>query len=684
MASIVLPTDRSAAERARSVALAVLAALALAFVISVAGAHGTATVGGRLGGDYPAFYGAGTLVRTGQAAHLYEPGRQARAERSLFGDERGGGYLDFAYPPAFAALYAPLSALDYRTSYVMDTALMVAALVAALWLIRPMVRVVDEHFVVVVAASITFAPAFRAVTAGQNTALSLLVVAACWRALSDDRDLAAGVCLGLLLVKPQLALVFIALQVISRRWKVLAGVGLGAAALWLASAALAGPTWLGAWWSHAQHFASVDARVNASNAVSWVGSAQAVLGRSSLSTALGWGLGALTAALVAWIWHSHPQRVPVGPAVGVAAAGALLISPHTMFYDAGLLVLTAVILVDRLGRPGRWALATAWVLALGQTWAGTLGVTPVALVVIAMFVIAAVEARRPTIAPRLRVDRSMFEGPGRDLSIVIPAWNEAKRIGPTLARISAQLRESGRDAEVIVVDDGSTDDTSAVVARYRDALPNLRVIRTDVNYGKGHAVRAGMLAAIGRRRLLMDADSSTDLSQLGRLEMAGAGASIVIGSIAVRGAEVTTPQPPLRVRAGRLGNLAVRLAVLPGVHDSQRGFKLFSAAAADEVFSRCRTDGWSFDVEALGLARVMGFEVIEVGVRWQHREASRVRPADYLTTLIDLVRIQSRLVGLSTDGGGSLHPWPDPASATRRGMALSGVSTSTPSISSSV
>jgi hypothetical protein len=684
VASVVLPGDRSTAERARSVALAVLAALALAFVISVAGAHGSATVAGRLGGDYPAFYGAGTLVRTGQASHLYDPGRQAAAERSLFGDERDGGYLDFAYPPAFAALYAPLSAIDYRTSYVIDTALMVAALVAALWLIRPMVRVVEEHFVPVLAVALTFAPAFRAVTAGQNTALTLLAVAAFWRALHDDRDVLAGICLGLLLVKPQLALVFIGLQLVSRRWKALGGVGLGAAGLWLASAVLAGPGWLSQWWSHAQHFAAIDARVNGSNAVSWVGSLQAAFGTSSLVAAAGWGLAGLTVLAVAWIWRSYPGRIPAGPAIGVAAAGALLISPHTMFYDAGLLVLTGVVLVDRLGRPGRWALAGAWVVALGQTWAGRLGVTPVAAVVVAMFMIAATEARRPTMSARIRTDRSMFDGPGRDLSIIIPAWNEAGRIGPTLARIAAQLREGDRDAEVIVVDDGSTDNTVTVIDRYRAALPNLRVISTPTNRGKGHAVRTGMLAAIGRRRLLMDADSSTDLSQLGRLEMAGGGASIVIGSIAVPGAEVTTPQSPTRVRAGRLGNLAVRLAVLPGIHDSQRGFKLFSAAAADDVFSRCRSDGWSFDVEALGLARVMGYEVVEVGVRWQHREASRVRPADYLATLVDLVRIQSRLVGLSPDGGGSLDPWPHHASDTRHGTVPNAVSTSMPSISSSV
>ena len=626
------------------VARAVLLALGLAFAVTLVAGSGSTTVGGRVGGDYPAFYGAGRIVASGHGDDLYNPTRQAAAERDLFGREPDGGYLYFAYPPAVAALYAPLSSLDYRWSYALHTLLMVAAVVVALWLLRPMVGIVDRHFTVVLAASLCFYPLFRAVSAGQNTALSLLLVAASWRAVHEDRQFAAGIALGLLCFKPQLAGLFIVLHLLSRRWRVGVGAAVGFGAIWFASAAVMGPEWLTTWWHQAQHFAAVDAVVNRRNAISWVGVGHALFGPGTAASVAGYGLSALTVVVVAWTWR-HAPRTGLAPAIGAAATGVVLASPHTMFYDAGLLVVAAVVLADRLGRPGQRAIAVAWLLSIGHVFAETIGWSPIFLVSVIAFAVAVTEARRPPVGRPVEAaaDGRRDGDPGIDLSIVVPAFNEAERIGPTLESIATELRHRSGSYEVIVVDDGSSDATVAVVESYRELLPGLKIVSLPSNRGKGAAVRIGMLEARGARRLFMDADNSTDLSQLDRLDAASRG-PVVIASVAADGASVTRAQPAGRSLAGRVGNLIIRLAVLPGVGDSQRGFKVFSAQAAVDIFGRCVIDGWGFDVEALGLARVLGHQVTEVGVSWAHVEASRVRPGAYLETLVEVVRIQSRLL----------------------------------------
>lgn len=235
----------------------------------------------------------------------------------------------------------------------------------------------------------------------------------------------------------------------------------------------------------------------------------------------------------------------------------------------------------------------------------------------------------------------------RDLSIVIPAYNEEHRIGTTLDSIAAFLADRDRNDEVIVVDDGSTDRTAEVVRSYMDRIPRLGVMVGDRNVGKGYAVRRGMLAATGRHRLFLDADNSTDIRQFDRLVVAAAGEpiepAVVIASVAVAGAEVTVGQPGLRTALGRLGNLFIRHMVLPGIADTQRGFKLFTGEASDAIFRRCRTNGWAFDVEALALARALGYHVLEVPVTWEHRDDSRVGPGAYLATLLDVARIRAHV-----------------------------------------
>lgn len=232
-----------------------------------------------------------------------------------------------------------------------------------------------------------------------------------------------------------------------------------------------------------------------------------------------------------------------------------------------------------------------------------------------------------------------------DYSIIIPAYNEEERLEATLVEIGEYVASREMSAEIIVVDDGSTDATVALARRWADRFP-ISVVESPHNRGKGHAVRLGMLAAEGARRVFTDADGSTPIDELEALDKALdgiGGRGVAIASIAVDGAVVLSPQPRLRSFAGRVGNWLIQLMMLPDVNDSQRGFKLFSADVAEEVFALAEVDGWAFDVEVLALARHGGFPIVEVPVRWEHRLASRVKASSYVTTLLEVWKIRRRI-----------------------------------------
>jgi len=233
------------------------------------------------------------------------------------------------------------------------------------------------------------------------------------------------------------------------------------------------------------------------------------------------------------------------------------------------------------------------------------------------------------------------------LSIVIPAYNEAGRIGPTLDAVLACFRETCIVLEVIVVDDGSEDDTVELVTRYAEAHSGhpVRLVRNGANRGKGYSVRHGVLEAEGEVVLFSDADGSTPFGEAGKLlsALADGQADVAIGSRAMAASDLARPQPWGRRVMGWVFRNLVRLIVVRGFQDTQCGFKAFRREVARDVFGRQTLDGFAFDVEVLFLTRRLGYRVAEVPVRWLDSRHSRVRVGrDSLKMFLDLFRIRLR------------------------------------------
>jgi dolichyl-phosphate beta-glucosyltransferase len=226
------------------------------------------------------------------------------------------------------------------------------------------------------------------------------------------------------------------------------------------------------------------------------------------------------------------------------------------------------------------------------------------------------------------------------LSIVIPAYNEAWRIVPTIGAIASYVSELGLPWELIVADDGSQDTTVEIVEAL--GFANLQVLRTDRNGGKGSAVRRGALAAHGRYVLFTDADNSTPIEELGKLlhKVQHEGFTIAIGSRAVAGAEETARTPHRRVFSLGL-RLIVRSMLHIGVNDTQCGFKLYTREAAQRLHTAQTLMGFSFDLELLYLAAKFGYRVVEVPVSWIDAPGSKVRATHEAPRFLrDLLRIK--------------------------------------------
>ncbi len=232
-----------------------------------------------------------------------------------------------------------------------------------------------------------------------------------------------------------------------------------------------------------------------------------------------------------------------------------------------------------------------------------------------------------------------------ELSIVIPAYNEARRLPATLDRIEAYLREQAIDAEVIVVDDGSTDRTAAIARAHAASWPTLQLVAAPMNGGKGRAVQLGMAASTGRYRVFSDADLSVPIEDLELLlKPLRNGAGVAIASRGLRESQIELHQPWYRETMGKIFNKLVRIFVLGGIRDTQCGFKAFTAEVADRVFPPLQTRGFGFDVEVLYRARALGYTIVEVPTRWINSPQSRVNPLWHSSAMfLELLAIPARV-----------------------------------------
>lgn len=229
------------------------------------------------------------------------------------------------------------------------------------------------------------------------------------------------------------------------------------------------------------------------------------------------------------------------------------------------------------------------------------------------------------------------------LSVVVPAYNEEERLPRTLSRLHEYYESQAYPYDVIIVNDGSKDGTAKLVEKFVAQHPKFQLIDYSPNHGKGYAVRTGILAAKGDLILFCDADLATPQEETEKLlpHMAN-GADVAIGSRPLRDSNLEKHQPLYREMFGRLANKLIQLLAVSGIQDTQCGFKMFTARAAREIFSRCKLDEFGFDFECLMVARDLNYRIDEVPIRWLDQEGSKVvLMRDGPRALRDLLKIRA-------------------------------------------
>lgn len=232
------------------------------------------------------------------------------------------------------------------------------------------------------------------------------------------------------------------------------------------------------------------------------------------------------------------------------------------------------------------------------------------------------------------------------LTIILPTRNESQRIQPTLKDMHAYLSKQDYTSQIVVVDNGSTDDTEGVITKFQETMPELVLDVPEVCPGKGCAVQGGMARYDGDYMMFMDADNATPISEIEKFwPYIKEGYDVVIGSRHVKGSDIAIDQPWFRRLLGRSANLLIQILLLPGIRDTQAGYKLFTREAAKKIFPLQSIDMWGFDMEILALAKMFDYKIKEVPILWRDVGGSRLRPVKAAVgTLTELFSIRWRLL----------------------------------------
>lgn len=239
---------------------------------------------------------------------------------------------------------------------------------------------------------------------------------------------------------------------------------------------------------------------------------------------------------------------------------------------------------------------------------------------------------------------SMPAKSGNKLSVIIPSYNEDHRITKTLESVSEFLKKQAFSYEILVINDGSKDNTAGVVQKLESQIPNLRLVNNKENHGKGWVTKQGMLEAVGDIRVFMDADNSTKIDEIANfLPFFEQGYDLVLGSRRIAGSNVAKDQNQLREFLGWVFRTIVHIIVPVGVTDTQCGFKAFTAKSANSIFPQQTIFRWAFDVEILALARRSKYKIKEVPITWVNDEASHVKLSGMINMLLEIIEIRINL-----------------------------------------
>ncbi|MCP4593945.1 MAG: DUF2029 domain-containing protein [bacterium] len=379
------------------VALSVTTGWAVAFVVFVARFSGPLNgKGDPVGGDFLVFYTAGRMVAEGNGGSLYDLQAQAEAQRAIVGDDGYGSLAAYVNPPSVATAFAPLTGLPYIVAYVLYSAAALTLFLLGMRLLRPYLPGLHAHWTTVILLGLSFYPVVRTITGGQNTALSFCLMAATYSSLRQRREGLAGVFLGLLFFKPQFALLFAVLLLYRKQVKCVAASVAVAIGHYVVGALVCGIRWPLEMLHTLASFGPLEFIYNGATQASWIGFFEyAWPGRSGTL----WGITyvALTVCVLLWLWRTaNPAGDSFELHWAVAVAGSVLVSPHTQYYDTGLMLLAVLLLVNRCkasgGSLGGWVrlgLIAAYVLFPAYPLAKSLGWQPLILLPALVFLWAA-------------------------------------------------------------------------------------------------------------------------------------------------------------------------------------------------------------------------------------------------------------------------------------------------------